>query len=85
LHQIGGCIVQTRWRFWAAVAVGGLSAVLAVMTLVSREWIEIFFRVDFDHGNGSLEWVIVVITAAIAVICLSWARVEWRRAHPVAG
>jgi hypothetical protein len=26
------CIVQTRWRFCAAVMVGGLSAILAVMS-----------------------------------------------------
>lgn len=70
-----------RLRFWAAVVVGCLSAVLAVATLFSREWIEFLFGIDPDNGDGSLEWVLVFATAAIALICFVWARAEWKRAH----
>jgi hypothetical protein len=60
---------------------GGVSAVLAVVTLITREWIEIVFGVDPDDGNGGLEWAIVVVTAVTAIVCLAYARVEWRRAR----
>ncbi len=69
-----------RRQFWAAVLVGCTSAVLAAMTLISREWIEFFFGVDPDNGSGGLEWAIVIVTAVTAVTCLGWATVEWRRA-----
>lgn len=70
-----------RLRFWGALAGGGLSAVLAIVTLISREWIEFIFGVDPDGGNGGLEWAIVVATAVIAVACFSWAGVEWKHAR----
>lgn len=70
---------QMRRQFWAAVVVGGISAVIAVITVVSHEWIEFVFGVEPDNGNGSLEWAIVIVTALIALTCLGWARVEWRR------
>ena len=70
-----------RRQFWAAVVLGGLSAVLAVLTLITREWIEIVFGVDPDDGNGSLEWAIVIVLAVTAIVCLAYARAEWRRAR----
>ena len=70
-----------RRRFWAALVLGGVSAVLAVVTLITREWIEIVFGVDPDDGNGGLEWAIVVVTAVSAIVCFWWARVEWKRAR----
>jgi hypothetical protein len=68
-----------RLQFWGALVGGGLSAALAVVTLISREWIEFLFGVDPDGGNGGLEWAIVMATAVIAVACYWWARVEWKR------
>jgi hypothetical protein len=70
-----------RLQFWGALAGGGLSAVLAVVTLVSREWIEFLFGVDPDGGNGGLEWAIVAATAVIAIVCFWWAGVEWKHAR----
>jgi hypothetical protein len=70
-----------RWQFSATLVLGGVSAVLAVLTLIAREWIEIVFGVEPDRGSGSLEWAIVVITAVTAIVCLGYARVEWRRAR----
>jgi len=71
-----------RRQYWAALVGGGISAALALLTLISREWIEFVFGVDPDHGNGGLEWAIVAVTAISAVICFWWARVEYKRSQP---
>jgi hypothetical protein len=73
-----------RRQFWVVVALGGGSAVLAIATVASRGWIEVIFRVDPDHGDGRVEWAIVIVMALIAIVCLSWARAEWRRTQAVA-
>jgi hypothetical protein len=71
-----------RRQYWAALMGGGISGALAVLTLISREWIEFIFGVDPDHGNGGLEWAIVAVTAITAVACFWWARVEYKRSQP---
>lgn len=43
-------------RFKVELGLAGLSSQLLVLTLAWRDWIEIVFRIDPDHGNGSLEW-----------------------------
>lgn len=55
------------------------SAVLLLITLVSREWIETVFVVDPDGGSGGLEWALVAVMVAATVVCAMLGRVEWRR------
>jgi hypothetical protein len=69
-----------RSRFWIEVALAAITGVLAVATLISREWIEIVFGVDPDHGDGSLEWLIVAVAFAATIGFSALARLEWRRA-----
>ena len=67
-----------RSRFWIGTVLGSLTGVLAVVTLFSREWIEIVFGVDPDRGSGLLEWGIVVALAAATAFFSLLARAEWR-------
>jgi hypothetical protein len=69
-----------RIRFWIEAVLASLTAGLSVLTLISREWIEVLFGVDPDAGDGSLEWAIVA-ALAVATVVVAWlARAEWRRA-----
>lgn len=78
MHHDGGL----RPRFWAEVALGGLSGLLLLVTLVRRDWIEVLLGVDPDAGSGALEWLVVAGTALVAALCALGAGFEWRRAHP---
>ena len=66
-------------RFKVETILASLSAVLFVLTLAWRDWIEIVFRVDPDHGNGALEWLLVALTATVTLSFAPLARAEWQR------
>ena len=68
-----------RGRLWVETSLAAVAAILLGVTLVSKEWIEIVFRIDPDDGSGSLEWAIVGALAAACVGCILLARAEWRR------
>jgi hypothetical protein len=68
-----------RRRFWPELSLGFVTALLTVVTLVRRDWIEALFRVDPDQGSGSLEWVIVAGLAVVTVALFALATYEWRR------
>jgi len=68
-----------RVRLVAEIVIGGLAGVVALVTLVTRDWIEVIFGVDPDAGAGAVEWALVVGLAALAVGCGLVARAEWRR------
>jgi hypothetical protein len=51
----------------------------ALATLISREWIELLFRVDPDGGSGALEWGVVVVAGALTVLFAALARRDVRR------
>ncbi|MEU4426141.1 ABC transporter permease [Actinoplanes sp. NPDC024001] len=69
-----------RNRFWVELGLAGLTAVLTVVTLISREWIEIVFGVDPDGGSGLLEWAIVAGLGLATLLFAVLARLEWRHA-----
>jgi hypothetical protein len=73
-------MTHVRNRFWLELGLAGSSGFLLLLTLVTREWIEIVFRVDPDRGNGSLEWLVVVAALVATVTFSVLARLEWRQA-----
>lgn len=75
---------QLRRRFWVEAVLAGTTAFLALLTLVSKEWIEIVFRVDPDHGSGELEWLIVAVMAVATIAFAVLARLEYRRSASAA-
>jgi len=69
---------QARKRLRLEVGLAILSVLLFVATPLWPEWIEIVFGVDPDYGNGSIEWLIMELTAISAVIAIFLARADWR-------
>lgn len=69
-------------RFWVEAALSGACLLLMVVTLISREWIEIVFGVDPDNGSGALEWALVVGLGLAAALSGLLARADWRRVRP---
>jgi len=70
-----------RRRFWLESILGSITGCLAVVTLFRHDWIETVFGVDPDQGNGSAEWLVVVVLLVVSIILAIGARLEWRRAR----
>jgi hypothetical protein len=71
--------VSARVRFWAECSLAALAAVLAVLTAVWPNWIELLFGADPDGGDGSAEWGIVATLVVVAIIFAVLARFEHKR------
>ena len=74
-----------RCRFWLESVLGAITGVVAVVTLFWPDWIETIAGVDPDKGNGSAEWLVVVILLVVTSVLAVGARLEWRRARLAAG
>jgi hypothetical protein len=74
-------MTQLPRRFWLELGLAGFSAFLLLLTLVTREWIELVLGVDPDRGSGSVEWLVVVAALAATVTFSVLARLEWQRAR----
>jgi tetrahydromethanopterin S-methyltransferase subunit E len=69
-----------RRRFWLESICGSVTGMLAAITLFWHDWIEAVFRINPDNGDGSAEWLIVLILILVTVALAVGARREWRRA-----
>jgi hypothetical protein len=71
-----------RMAFWAHLSwkagLSLLAAILAVLTILTPDWIEVVFHVDPDAGEGWLEVALTVATAGIALASGLGARRDWR-------
>ena len=74
--------MRVRKRFWVEAGFAMARGLLAVLTLFWREWIEVTGW-DPDDGDGSAEWITVLVLAAVSVVSALVARIEWRQ-HAVA-
>ena len=70
-----------RRRFWIEVFCAVVGAALFVLTLITREWIELAFGVDPDGGSGALEYGIAIALLAGSALSAALARQEWRLAE----
>lgn len=74
-------LVNVRGRFWVESALAALTGALAILTLVSREWLEAF-GLDPDGGNGAAEWIVVSVLFGCWCALSIAVRFEWRKAAP---
>ena len=71
-------IRRRAWFEWASALA---ASVLAVVTLVWPDWIEIVFGADPDESSGAVEWAIVLVLALVAVGAAVAGGHEMRRAR----
>jgi len=74
-----------RRRFWAESVSAVSVAVLALVTVIWPDWIEIVTGSAPDGGSGAVERAVVGVLAATAILLAAVARAEWRRAAVAAG
>jgi hypothetical protein len=72
---------KSRLLFVVQVGLGSLAGLFGLLTVFWRDWIEMIFGVDPDHGNGSFENLIVACLFAVAVVLGLWARRTWVKGH----
>lgn len=68
-------------RVWLPAGVGGISGVIALLTIAWPVWFEALTGESPDHGSGSTERWIAVGMLAVSLVALVVARIEWRRAR----
>jgi hypothetical protein len=59
----------TKVRVGVEMVLALIAGLLGILAMFRRDWIEALTGWDLDHGNGSVEWLIVVamLAAAIAI------------------
>jgi hypothetical protein len=70
-------VKQQELRFWIETVLALFSALLFLVTLIWRDWIEAIFGVSPDAHNGVVEWVVVAAFAGVTWILAIRARLEW--------
>lgn len=67
--------------FWIEVAAATLTAALAAVTLLSRDWVEVLFKVDPDQFTGGFEWTVVAACGLATAALTGLAVHTWRTSH----
>ncbi len=68
-------------RIWIELASGAVGAVLALVTFLSPQWIEMIFDAEPDAGSGEAEWFVTALFLIVAIACFALAGFERRRAR----
>lgn len=72
-----------RRRFWVEIGLASITTILAVVTPLCLDWIELVFGWNPDQHSGSLEWSIVAALFLVTTGLFALAATEWRRAPMV--
>jgi uncharacterized membrane protein len=68
-----------RRLFWVEVGLAAITGLLALVTPVFPDWIEVLTGWDPDQHDGSVEWMIVVGLFIVTIALVAAAALEWRR------
>lgn len=74
-----------RTRLQVELALAVLAGLLTIVTLISREWIELLTGWDPDRGSGSVELALALIPAVVTVASSALARRDWTVRRSVLG
>lgn len=82
--EVAGTMSRMRKRLIAGeAALAGFTGLLAILSAVWPNWIELLFHLDPDHHNGRAELLIIIglafgsLTSGAAA---RWQAARWRRA-----
>lgn len=68
-----------RVRSWAELGLASITGLLALITQIFPDWIELVSGWDPDQHDGSVERLIVVGLLIVAAAIFALAAQEWRR------
>ncbi|MEZ5670470.1 MAG: ABC transporter permease [Alphaproteobacteria bacterium] len=69
-------------RLWTEFFLGALSGAALLLTLAEPDWLERFFGLAPDAGDGSTEWgLAIALAVATVVLLLDARRVQVRAAR----
>jgi hypothetical protein len=68
--------------FWIEIGLASLTGLLALITPVFPDWIEVVSGWDPDQHDGSVERLIVLGLFLATVAIFTLAALEWRRTAP---
>lgn len=66
--------------FWGECVLASIAVVLAFLTTVWPDWLERACAFDPDHHSGSVEWSLILVLVAVAILFAALARREWSTA-----
>jgi hypothetical protein len=83
-HFVEVHVRKNLWRpFWIKIGLAAMTGVLALVTPLCLDWIEVVFGWNPDQHSGSVEWSMVASLFLLTVGLFELAALEWRRATVV--
>jgi DNA-binding NarL/FixJ family response regulator len=77
--QISSSTGVITMRFWVEAGLAALCGFLAILTLFTRNWIEVLAGFNADNNKGSFEWTIVAALFLACILLSMAARADWHR------
>jgi uncharacterized membrane protein len=68
-----------RGLFWVEIGLAAVTGLLALITPIFPDWIELVSGWDPDQHDGSVERLIIVGLFVVTVVMVAAAAIEWRR------